>query len=945
MSASDDEYLSCEQMKSIILGHLRVNSEYYQTFHNGNLLQDAKNFFRTGQFNSNVVDVIISCASMALNLNLFIYQKGINGKVQVIKHVTHPSSTPVHLKFTHNNALPAANHYEPITVRGKGSWESYFGQSETKPTLTSLPTPPCPQVSTSPNSCQEEALDLSQNSASTLKQSVSPQASCSTTERPDKWSMEGIHDFFFPKHLFANIEAEWVDILPGNVNGKCLYKIKTNRKDYWKVTSDLWHFNMQTSGKKIDGRRKTGHCQGNLFCPNTECTFMATNQSEEPNKTQWQQHKGSALKQCYSCGSYAQTTKCPARKYVELSFDDNIATVYHLGKHICQPKVNAARYNAMGKKTMANNPNCGPTAARRNEVIRNIDQFGVEAGYKVAEDTQTRNCAQAKRQDLAQQDPSPHSFEAVAIYRQGLIKKDPYLIYKINDSSFNDNPDYVFKSSREMGNLALQMDQCNTNSSPLMEEEAYFDGAHKRCMGFKTLALFVYHPAMRKILKLATMEVRAENTRHISLFWIFFNNMLSDIKGKPTHFNPKSIMVDEAGANFCGVKEAFGEEYCMEKVVSCQLHYKKDVHRHAAKITESYRKQFISTCFKMCSAATVAKYNEHKKMLDEFAEIFPNLKHWVNWWDVRKYHVFTPFRRFGYSNVTFAEAGHSAGRRQTQLLLLEACKDDTAAMIMQVSDMKNFFLQLGTSTGKGPTALQKAWMSRKAQVKLAQEWVEELNNEEALQQEQEEAVNPKLFVPSGNCKHRPSKRNSVEGKLQQPCKPPARKRKKEYIPGIPGKLEMIQNVLNDASVMEGDHLQIDNPCQECQAGDVSRFPRDVIQYSAKRNKPQVVLFLGLNISRCRGCLHKIDRKLYPAPTDLVFRMEALRKFKCPKTGTLKQQWSNVYFHLDVCCLQQVAENIQLKDIMIADDTLVLLSRPHMEHLKEIGLLKNITTSQ
>ena len=69
------------------------------------------------------------------------------------------------------------------------------------------------------------------------------------------------------------------------------------------------------------------------------------------------------------------------------------------------------------------------------------------------------------------------------------------------------------------------------------------------------LALFVYHMAMHHILRLAMMEVKSESTHEIIIFWELFNEILSEIKGKNYKFNPKSIMVDENGANYCTIRE------------------------------------------------------------------------------------------------------------------------------------------------------------------------------------------------------------------------------------------------------------------------------------------------------------------------------------------------------------------------------------------------------
>ena len=154
------------------------------------------------------------------------------------------------------------------------------------------------------------------------------------------------------------------------------------------------------------------------------------------------------------------------------------------------------------------------------------------------------------------------------------------------------------------------------------------------------------------------MEVRSEGTKNIFGFWKELNNALREATRDPdTFFNPVYIMVDENGANFCGVKEAFGLDYCLEKVTSCQLHFKKDILKHISKVGETYRDQFWKDAIELCVAETVGKFNEIKALLDEYAELFPKIKPCLEWYYAGKYHLFPAFRRFNYSGVTLAESG------------------------------------------------------------------------------------------------------------------------------------------------------------------------------------------------------------------------------------------------------------------------------------------------
>ena len=222
------------------------------------------------------------------------------------------------------------------------------------------------------------------------------------------------------------------------------------------------------------------------------------------------------------------------------------------------------------------------------------------------------NVRSEKAKFTHKRNPDKHSLEAVGILKQATDKEDKYLIYRINNSQFNGQPDYIFKSSAPMAQLAIDTDQ-DGPEHPLQGEEAYFNGCHSRCAGYTTLVLLVYHIAMHRILRLAMMEVRSESTWEISIFWELFNEILSEIKGRNYKFNPKSIMVDENAANYCTIRKVFGLEFATSKVDSCQMHYKNDVNRASLKIGDSYKDVFKKVCHEMCSVTTVAEYNDRKK--------------------------------------------------------------------------------------------------------------------------------------------------------------------------------------------------------------------------------------------------------------------------------------------------------------------------------------------
>ena len=100
----------------------------------------------------------------------------------------------------------------------------------------------------------------------------------------------------------------------------------------------------------------------------------------------------------------------------------------------------------------------------------------------------------------AEMDSSGHNFDAVGKYLGNVCEKldDHYQIYKVHNNSLDPSrPSFVFKSSKEQLQIAVDMDRQGSN--PLGEEYCHLDGNHKRCAGFKTITLWMYHPFLRQM--------------------------------------------------------------------------------------------------------------------------------------------------------------------------------------------------------------------------------------------------------------------------------------------------------------------------------------------------------------------------------------------------------------------------------------------------------------
>ena len=123
-----DEVVTFDSMESTILGHLVAKVRYYKLFHTGDVLKDTERYFEFGRYCDNVLDVIVVATARALKLNLTIYQKGLKGNIQILKHTTHATSNEIHLKFTCDPSNTVNNHYEAVLLLKKPTERNTEGE-------------------------------------------------------------------------------------------------------------------------------------------------------------------------------------------------------------------------------------------------------------------------------------------------------------------------------------------------------------------------------------------------------------------------------------------------------------------------------------------------------------------------------------------------------------------------------------------------------------------------------------------------------------------------------------------------------------------------------------------------------------------------------------------------------------------------------------------------
>ena len=166
-------------------------------------------------------------------------------------------------------------------------------------------------------------------------------------------------------------------------------------------------------------------------------------------------------------------------------------------------------------------------------------------------------------------------------------KKSPYYIYKVNNGASNNTSDYVFKTSPVMAQIAIDMD-IDGPQNILQKENAYFDTTFCRVYGFSSFGLWFYHPSMCKILCLASMDMRTENSNDIAIFFNLFNEVLSKVKGQKNYkFNPRAFVCDEGGANYKAIRMVYGNDFCKNRVFGCQFHFLNDMHKKKHEVKEN----------------------------------------------------------------------------------------------------------------------------------------------------------------------------------------------------------------------------------------------------------------------------------------------------------------------------------------------------------------------
>ncbi|XP_033124349.1 uncharacterized protein LOC117122751 [Anneissia japonica] len=347
-----------------------------------------------------------------------------------------------------------------------------------------------------------------------IEDEVLLQSNDSIDDSTQSFRKERYRNIKYEPSLWEECHPKKVESLPFDINGLEVYHIPcSTRAEMMKVSRDgrPWDRYCASSRKDFKGVRRLTHCKGSPECSNEDCLFR----SMYGCKNRRQFKKENSISVCHTCGKPADMIKCSATKVWEYCKD--FVVVMHIGDHTCVAKKAKVSVASL-QQDIQQNPGLKPSTLVSHKMmqIMSVDDFDwndvEDIAKKYSDLKQVHNARERMKKEIL---PLGENFEALADFKSRCEQKDRFFIYKINNRAFNGEHTFVFKSSKEMAELALSMDK--DKGGLLANEYAYIDGKHNHCRGYVTLTLWVYHPVIRRIVRLAASDTEKEDTSILSL--------------------------------------------------------------------------------------------------------------------------------------------------------------------------------------------------------------------------------------------------------------------------------------------------------------------------------------------------------------------------------------------------------------------------------------------
>jgi len=131
-------------------------------------------------------------------------------------------------------------------------------------------------------------------------------------------------------------------------------------------------------------------------------------------------------------------------------------------------------------------------------------------------------------------------------------------------------------------------------------------------------------------------------------------------------FNPTGFVADEHHANWTSIRNVFGAAV-VNRMVSCEFHFKQSVQRHAKYLKPSDASDFICLAEKMLTAVIMSDFNDICQSMQQFVQDHDCLKDWYGWWYKRRMHI---FRATTFTDPTWPRSAMRKWRQQEDLKCL-----------------------------------------------------------------------------------------------------------------------------------------------------------------------------------------------------------------------------------------------------------------------------------
>ena len=227
-------------------------------------------------------------------------------------------------------------------------------------------------------------------------------------------------------------------------------------------------------------------------------------------------------------------------------------------------------------------------------------------------------------------------------------------------------------------------------------------------------------------------------------------------------------------------------------------------------------------------------------------------------------------------------------------------------MLTQINKFNSFIAHVSTSSGRGPCFLTHDQADRNTSICVAKAYIVEFSNKHAWQEATEKNINPQIFVPASDVRHRPLKtETSIEGKFVN-----KKKLKKGRV-----------------NVYETKHVGLGRQLEEAEAVTA----KEVVfidcsplcgQELLEKNFPEVVLLSTVGVRKCWSCKGRNFKNEVLTPEDLVFCMQVLQIWRDPKTKEWHKHYGIVYFHWTMSCVQKHNKDMTIEDVTMAIDPFI-----------------------